>query len=56
MEIAARIKDASKEYKAGDTVIMALQPTTFEFRKKELTLIINRWKTSAQCLQVNIYK
>ncbi len=40
MEIAARIKDASKEYKAGDTVIMALQPTTFEFRKKELTLII----------------
>ncbi len=40
MEIAARIKDASKEYKAGDTVIMALQRTTFEFRKKELTLII----------------
>ena len=40
MEIAARIKDASKEYKAGDTVITALQPTTFEFRKKELTLII----------------
>ncbi len=40
MEIAARIKDASKEYKAGDTVIMALQPTTYEFRKKELTLII----------------
>ncbi len=40
MEIAARIKDASKEYMAGDTVIIALQPTTFEFRKKELTLII----------------
>ncbi len=40
MEIAARIKDASKEYKAGDMVITALQPTTFEFRKKELTLII----------------
>jgi len=40
MEIAARINGASKEYKTGDTVITALQPTTFEFRKKELTLII----------------
>lgn len=40
MEIAARLKDASKEYKAGDTVIVALKPTTFEFRKKELILII----------------
>jgi putative ABC transport system ATP-binding protein len=40
MEIAARIKDASKEYKTGDTVITALQPTTFDFMKKELTLII----------------
>jgi putative ABC transport system ATP-binding protein len=40
MEIAASIKDASKEYKTGDTVITALQPTTFDFIKKELTLII----------------
>ena len=40
MEIAASIKGASKEYKTGDTVIMALQPTTFDFMKKELTLII----------------
>lgn len=40
MEIAASLKGASKEYKAGDTVITALQQTTFDFRKKELTLII----------------
>ena len=40
MEIAASIKGASKEYKAGDTVITALQPTTFDFMKRELTLII----------------
>ena len=40
MEIAASIRGASKEYKAGDTVITALHPTTFDFRKKELTLII----------------
>jgi putative ABC transport system ATP-binding protein len=40
MEIAASIKGASKEYKTGDTVITALLPTTFDFRKKELTLII----------------
>jgi putative ABC transport system ATP-binding protein len=40
MEIAASIRGASKEYKADDTVITALQPTTFDFRKKELTLII----------------
>jgi putative ABC transport system ATP-binding protein len=40
MEIAASIRGASKEYKTGDTVITALQPTTFDFRKKELTLII----------------
>jgi putative ABC transport system ATP-binding protein len=40
MEIAASIKGASKEYKTGDTVITALQPTTFDFRKNELTLII----------------
>jgi|WetSurSiteA1Bulk_404760.scaffolds.fasta_scaffold02431_4 putative ABC transport system ATP-binding protein len=40
MVIAASIKGASKEYKTGDTVITALQPTTFDFMKKELTLII----------------
>jgi putative ABC transport system ATP-binding protein len=40
MEIAASIKSASKEYKTGDTVITALQPTTFDFMKRELTLII----------------
>ena len=40
MEIAAIIKGASKEYKTGDTVITALQPTTCDFMKKELTLII----------------
>jgi putative ABC transport system ATP-binding protein len=40
MEVAASIKGASKEYKTGDTVITALQPTTFDFMKKELTLII----------------
>jgi putative ABC transport system ATP-binding protein len=40
MGIAASIKEASKEYKTGDTVITALQPTTFDFMKKEFTLII----------------
>lgn len=40
MEIAASIKGASKEYKTGDTVITALQPTTFDFVKNQLTLII----------------
>ena len=40
MEIAASIKGASKQYKTGDTVITALQPTTFDFIKNELTLII----------------
>jgi putative ABC transport system ATP-binding protein len=40
IEIAASIKGASKEYKTGDTVITALQPTTFDFMKNELTLII----------------
>jgi putative ABC transport system ATP-binding protein len=40
MEIAASIRGASKVYKTGDTVITALQPTTFDFNKKELTLII----------------
>lgn len=40
MDIVASVKNASKEYKTGDTVITALQPTTFDFRRNELTLII----------------
>jgi len=40
MEISASIRGASKEYKTGDTVNTALQPTTFYFMKKQLTLII----------------
>jgi putative ABC transport system ATP-binding protein len=40
MEIAASVRGASKEYRTGDTVITALEPTTFDFRKRELTLII----------------
>jgi hypothetical protein len=32
MEIAASTKGASKEYKTGDTVITALEPTTFDYR------------------------
>jgi len=40
MSIVAQIKDAGKEYIAGDTVITALHPTTFDFRQDELTLII----------------
>jgi putative ABC transport system ATP-binding protein len=40
MEIAASLKGVSKEYKTGDTLITALEPTTFDFIKNELTLII----------------
>lgn len=40
MEIVASISAASKEYKAGDTIITALEPTTLDFKKNELTLII----------------
>jgi putative ABC transport system ATP-binding protein len=40
MEIAASIRGASKQYKTGDTVITALEPSTFDFMKRELTLII----------------
>lgn len=40
MEIVASLKNASKEYKTGDTIITALHPTTFDFKKNELTLII----------------
>lgn len=40
METAASIRGVSKEYKTGDTVITALHPATFDFRQKELTLIL----------------
>jgi putative ABC transport system ATP-binding protein len=40
MEIVASVTNASKEYKTGDTTITALHPTTCEFKKNELTLII----------------
>lgn len=40
MEVVASLTNASKQYKTGDTVITALHPTTCEFRKDELTLII----------------
>ena len=40
MEIVASLQAANKEYKTGDTVITALQPTTFDFNTHELTLLI----------------
>lgn len=40
MDVVASIKGASKEYRTGDTVITALQPTSFDLRRNELTLII----------------
>lgn len=40
MKIVASIKNASKEYKTGDTLITALQPTSVDFKQNELTLII----------------
>lgn len=40
MEIAAKIEGAGKEYKTGDTTIVALAPSTTEFRKGEVTLIV----------------
>lgn len=36
----AALKEAGKEYQTGDQRIVALQPTTLEFREGELTLII----------------
>lgn len=39
METVASITEASKNYKVGDSIITALQPTTLEFKKSELTLI-----------------
>lgn len=40
MGIVASVKHASKQYKTGDTLITALQPASFDFRRNELTLII----------------
>ncbi len=40
MDIVATVKNASKQYKTGDMLITALQPTSFDFRRNELTLII----------------
>lgn len=40
MDIVASVRNASKQYKTGDMIITALQPTTFDFRRNELTLII----------------
>lgn len=40
MEVVASVQNASKEYKTGDTVISALYPTSCDFKKNELTLII----------------
>jgi putative ABC transport system ATP-binding protein len=38
--IAARLTEAGKTYTAGDSSVVALQPTTVEFRKGELTLLV----------------
>ncbi len=40
MEVAARIEEAGKEYKTGDTTIVALAPSTTVFNKGEVTLIV----------------
>ncbi len=41
MNIAARLSDAGKEYKTGDTTIVALHPpSTIAFNKGEVTLIV----------------
>lgn len=40
MTIAARLLDAGKEYKTGESTIVALQPTTTEFRTGEITLLV----------------
>ncbi len=39
-EIAARLEAAGKEYRTGESTIVALQPTTTGFRKGEITLIV----------------
>ncbi|HLP29154.1 MAG TPA: ABC transporter ATP-binding protein [Candidatus Didemnitutus sp.] len=38
--VVAELTGASKEYRTGDTTIVALNPTTVQFRAGELTLII----------------
>lgn len=40
MTIAARLEGTGKTYRSGDSMVIALQPTDVEFRKKELTLIV----------------
>lgn len=39
-QVIARVDNASKVYKTGDTTITALQPTSIGFKQGELTLII----------------
>ena len=39
-DFVAALSNTSKEYKTGDTVITALQPSSIELRRNELTLII----------------
>jgi putative ABC transport system ATP-binding protein len=39
-DFVAELSNTSKEYKTGDTVITALQPSSIELKRNELTLII----------------
>ncbi len=39
-KVIAKISNAGKEYKTGDSTIVALQPTTMDLKSGELTLII----------------
>lgn len=39
-DYVAALQNTRKDYKTGDTVITALQPSTVQFRSNELTLII----------------
>lgn len=39
-KVIARVVNAGKEYKTGDTVVTALEPSTAELKSGELTLII----------------
>jgi putative ABC transport system ATP-binding protein len=39
-DFVAAMSNTSKKYKAGDTIITALQPSDLELRRNELTLII----------------
>ena len=40
MEIARRLSEAGKEYITGGSTIVALHPTTIEFRTGEITLLV----------------